>query len=258
MTMNKHSQRLRAWYARVIVHPAAFAAGFWVVVLALLFLIMDQALMPIVAGRFSFTSPVPQVQGKTLAEARQLIEAEDLVAILDTPGRYSAKVPEGGVLIQIPAAGRVVKEGRAVHLILSKGQRELHIPELRGKSLAQAQMTLNRLGFVEGEKIPTPNSGLPRGVVVRTQPSAGQAARVGDRVKIFVSGAVVGARVVLPDLVGLSLERSSFLLDSLGLSLGQVKRTVDAGKNAGTVLSQNPLAGSMQAGGGKVDLVIAD
>lgn len=239
-------------------HPSFYATCFWLVVAFIVLVISDFIIMPILAGHLSFTSEVPKVVGKSVKDAEAMIVDEDLKVSIDTVGRYSVQVPAGAVLVQVPAAGRRVKEGRTVHLILSKGMREVPVPDLRGKSQMQAEISLRRLGLVNGGFIQAAHASIPRGVVIRTEPSSGKIVRMGDVVKIVVSAGSVMGRQRVPDLIGKSLEQGAHILDSLGLNVGKANRKDNSDKASGTILDQTPAPGELLDPGASVELQIAD
>ena len=224
----------------------------------MLLLIADIVLMPILAGHLSFTSEVPDLVGKSKAEAEALLAKQSLLVTWDSVGRYSATVPVGSVLIQVPAPGRRVKHGRTVHLTPSKGLREVTVPDLRGKSQRQAEISLARLGLVEGRLLKGAHVSIPRDVVIRTEPAAGKVLRVGDRVDVVISAGAVQGRQKLPELSGLPLERASAILDSLGFQIGTVSRKPLPKKTSNSVLEQRPASGEYLDAGTSVDLVIVD
>ncbi|HSQ40988.1 MAG TPA: PASTA domain-containing protein [Fibrobacteraceae bacterium] len=252
--MTKIKSILHAWTQ----HPSFYAVCFWVVVGTALLLLVDFIVMPIVAGHLSFTSQVPEVVGKTATQAEQALLDRDLKVSWDSVGRYSSKVPAGAVLIQIPTAGRTVKTGRTVHLIASKGQREVTIPELRGKSQRQAEITLGRLGLVVGAMIPGTHPSIPRGVVIRTEPEAGKVVRMGDKVDVVICGGAARVRLHMPNFKGLSLEQATNLADSLGLKLKRVKRKKKTSKLPNTVIAQKPGPGKSLKPGSSISLLVAD
>lgn len=239
-------------------HPSFYATCFWAAVCFVVLVISDFIIMPILAGHLAFTSEVPSVVGKTAKEAEALILEEDLKVTWDSVGRYSAQVPAGAVLVQVPAPGRRVKEGRSVHLIPSKGMREVSIPDMRGKSQLQVEISLRRLGLVNGGVIQGAHASIPRGVVIRTQPGVGKLVRMGDTVSIVVSSGSVQGRQKLPDLVGMDLEQGAHLLDSLGFSVGKAERTAESGKASGTIVGQAPASGEYLDAGSSIELKIAD
>lgn len=252
--MMKIKEKLFRWSK----HPSFYATCFWVTVCFVVLVLADFVAMPILAGHLSFTSEVPNVIGKSAKEAESLILEEDLKVSWDSVGRYSAQVPAGAVLVQIPAPGRRVKEGRTVHMIPSKGMREVKIPDLRGKSQMQAEISLRRLGLVKGSLIQGSHASIPRGVVIRTQPAAGKVVRMGDTVSVVVSAGSVQGRQRLPDLVGMSLEQGARILDSLGFVLTRAERRAGSDKPTNIILEQQPASGEFLDAESSIELFIAD
>ncbi len=62
-----------------------------------------------------------------------------------------------GAVFQKPDAGAMVKEGRAVYLFVSGGDKIIPVPMLKGKSILDAKFALERLGLKLGrvERIPS-------------------------------------------------------------------------------------------------------
>lgn len=238
--------------------PFVYALTFWLVVVVVGVLIVDWVAMPIIAGRWKSTVEVPSLVGVSSSEAELALDKLGLKFVWSPEGRYSSQVPAGHVLVQIPAAGRTVKNGRTVLLTVSKGQREVTLPDLRGKSQRQAEISLNRLGLVQGKIIEGAHATIPRGVVIRTEPSAGKLVRMGKKVDIVLSAGKSKGKIILPSFVELSMEQAFQKIDSLGFTLGKVVRLTETGKLPNTVLEQKPRSGEYLAPGTQVDLTIAD
>jgi eukaryotic-like serine/threonine-protein kinase len=249
---------MRAFLLKLWHIPFVYALIFWGVLIGIVGVSFDSILMPVVAGRWAFTESVPAVLGKPSAEAEQLLRDADLQFRWSPEGRYSTTVPAGHVLIQIPEPGRVVKLGRTVQLTVSKGQREVEIPDLRGKSQRQAEITLQRTGLEQGKTIEGAHAKIPRGVVIRTEPAAGKVVRMGQKVDLVISSGKSSGKTMLPNLIEFSMEKAFQTLDSLQLAVGTVHRKTDSGKLPNTVLDQSPRSGEYLDPGTKVDLTVAD
>ena len=95
---------------------------------------------------------VPDMQGRSPAEARQIAEANGLGLKVERE-YYSSKVPEGRVLSQVPAAGTVVRRGFEVRLAISLGPQRVDIPTIVGQSERAAQPSVYRHGVGSVETI---------------------------------------------------------------------------------------------------------
>ena len=96
---------------------------------------------------------------------------------------------------------------------------------------------------------------VERGVVVTTDPTAGQSRLPGSPVTLFVS--VGAANVTVPDLTGLSVDDARELLGQSGLVLGSTRTRSQAGHEPGMIFDQSPAAGTLAAPGAAVNVTIA-
>ena len=180
--------KIKNFFKWLKTSPFIRAFFLWVVLLVILALVVDKIALPIFSGQFTSTAEVPNLEGMTEAEADAALSAVGFKAKWLEEGRYNAQVPAGRALVQMPAAGRMAKVGRTVQITRSLGLRQVEIPDLRGKSQKQATITLTRAGLVQGRIIKGAHKSIPRGVVIRTDPMAGDTARVGDTVRWPFSG----------------------------------------------------------------------
>lgn len=251
--------KLKTVLAKVKKSPVVKALAIWIVAVILLAFIVDKLVMPIFAGEFSATGPVPALEGLSAEAAESALEKAGFKTEWVEEGRYSAQVPAGMVLVQMPAAGRIAKLGRTVKLTKSLGLREVAIPDLRGKSQKQAEISLTRAGLVKGAIIKGAHQSIPRGVVIRTEPMAGKMARVGDTVQIVISAGVTTGRVLLPNFAGEVIDNVYPQLEKLGFKVGSVKRQKgENGEAPGTVIETAPKYGDYLKPDTKIDFVIAD
>ncbi len=239
--------------------PIVKAAGIWIVLLIVLAFAVDKFLMPIFSGHFASTGTVPNLEGMTQEAAEKALDSAGFKFEWLEDGRYSAQVPEGLVLVQMPAAGRTAKLGRTVKLTRSLGLREVEIPDLRGKSQKQAAISLSRAGLVQGAIVKGAHQSIPRGVVIRTIPFAGQKVRVGDTVKVVISAGVTNGNTLLPDFGGEKIDNVYAKIEKLGFKVGKIKRKKDEeNREPGTVIETNPKHGDYLPPDTRIDFLIAD
>ena len=196
----------------------------WIVVVVVLVFLVDKLLMPAFAGAFASTGTVPNLEGLSEQAADSVLKKAGFKYEWTEEGRYSAQVPAGMVLVQMPKAGRTAKIGRTVKLTKSLGLRKVVIPDLRGKSQKQADISLARAGLVQGEVVKGAHQSIPRGVVIRTIPIAGDTVRVGDTVKVVISAGVTTGRILLPNFEGILMDEVYPHMDRLGFKVGSIKR----------------------------------
>lgn len=84
--------------------------------------------------------------GQTEAAARDILRQAGLVGAPSTTTANSATVPAGRVISTSPAPGQMVGVGTTVEIIISTGK--VSMPELRGRTRAEAETALKELGLV--------------------------------------------------------------------------------------------------------------
>ncbi|MBO7417922.1 MAG: PASTA domain-containing protein [Bacteroidaceae bacterium] len=103
---------------------------------------------------------VPDVKGKSLLEARQILEKHELKSVV-TDSDYVSTLPAGSILDYNPPAGQKVKRGRIIYLNINTLSVPLvNVPDVAdNSSLRQAEARLLAAGFkishveqVDGEK----------------------------------------------------------------------------------------------------------
>ncbi len=232
---------------------------FWIVLIVVLAFSVDKIVLPVFSGHFASTGVVPNLEGLDSAAVEKALDSAGFKCEWLEEGRYSAQVPAGMVLVQLPAAGRTAKLGRTVKLTKSLGVREVEIPDLRGKSQKQAEISLTRAGLVQGEIVKGAHASIPRGVVIRTEPMAGNKVRMGDTIKVVISAGATTGKIMLPSFEGEIMDDVYPKLEKLGFQVGRIKRVKgENGERPGTVLETAPKEGDYLKPDSKIDFVIVD
>jgi beta-lactam-binding protein with PASTA domain/tRNA A-37 threonylcarbamoyl transferase component Bud32 len=178
---------------------------------------------------------VPRVAGMTVTTARSDLANAGLTVRVGT-ARHSDTVPAGAVIGTDPAAGFHVRHGSLITLIPSIGPVEATVPNVTGQPLATAQQALKAAGLTPASPTSEPSSTVAAGVVIATNPVAGQNWPVDKPVSVVVS-----AGPPLPTFVGMPFSAAQGAAASVGVTLQQ--ETVSSSTQpAGTVLRQSPTA----------------
>jgi membrane peptidoglycan carboxypeptidase len=150
------------------------------------------------------------------------------------------------VMMRFPL-GAQPKDECALHVA-----KEVAVPDVLGLALADAEDALLKAHFPT-ETISDPTSGEPPGTVVRQDPTGGSLLLQGTAVKLTIS---TGEGLVeVPALVGLDITSARTLLAAQGLL--STEGIVADQAAAGTVLSQNPEAGSLVPPGVSIEVSIS-
>ena len=181
---------------------------------------------------------VPPLIGQTLEAAEVIIEQNGFVLgqVVDEP---NATFAEGTVIRQEPGAGVLAGAGAAIDLVISSGPETHILPVLEGETERDAINTLTSLGLLFSVNDQFSND-VAEGLVIRTDPEAGDEVRSGDTILLVVSQGPEPVEV--PDLIGLSPSQAETRLNDLGLEMNVSNSTqpvVDASQD-GLVVDQFP------------------
>lgn len=204
-----------------------------------------------VAGYFAFTNfvrsgvtAVPGVGGLAAAEAEARVRDSGLRLIWrEGDERYDAGVPEDHVVLQKPAAGTLVKRGSEVEAVRSLGEELIEVPNLLGKALPAAQVTLADSGLTIGRTAGVYRAGGVPGTVVEQKPAPGGRTGASTPVDLYLCLEDPAETYLMPDLVYRSYQEVRRFFDRRDFRLGSVKYEQYEGIGAGVVLRQFPLPG---------------
>ena len=110
----------------------------------------------------------------------------------------------GMIVSQYPAEGSYAA-GTTIELKVSKGKREVVVPDLTNWDKSQAVLKLKQ-SDLESEVIQIQSSTVEEGLVIRTDPAALSSVPVSTKVKVYVSFSSEVGQVYMPSVVGLSKE----------------------------------------------------
>ncbi len=211
------------------------------------------------------TVTVEDVRGLSQEQAENVLTASGLECTFGN-AIYSDEYEEGFVAETNPAAGKEVKKGYTVKLLISKGSKDaddeeeeekdkVKLPNLVGKTLSQAKKLLEENNLEDGEITYDENSTLPANTVCSQDPEAGEEVEEGTVVNLVVSKA--DDRVEVPDLLNRSEEKVKSLLKSSGLTYEKSSEEYSNDVSEGLVISQSPKAGTKVEEGTSVRVVLS-
>jgi eukaryotic-like serine/threonine-protein kinase len=201
------------------------------------------ALLGIVYGILEYSKmvvTVPDLKGKTIVEAEEILEKSKLNYILSE--EYCDDVAAGQVCSQDPPANSKVKEGRKILLVISKGVEQGVAPNLVGKNLTVAKQLLKSAKLKLGTVTVRYAAGKPFDSVLEQSVSAKTKVEANTKINLIVN--ISDGQTIVPSLSGVTLDAAKGLLIDAGLQLGTVTEKPDAApKN--TVLTADPEIGSV-------------
>ncbi len=226
-------------------HASRLFAGGFLASLVAGYLVAALLLFP--APFFAEASTVPNVIGMSQSDAQEALLAEGLLAG-DAETLSHPTASSGSVVWQDPPSGVEVPEGSSIQLSVSQGPQQIPVPDVANYTGELARLLIESAGLLPViDSVQTP---LPRGEVENTSPRAGVALRPGDRVRVMVS--VGPATVVMPDLLGMTLEQAQDTLEALGLVMGTFFPAISRAQAEGMIFRQQPPGGTLTAPGTNV------
>lgn len=207
---------------------------------------------------------LPNFIGMTVAEIKA--KYPDTNFKFDKDEEYSSEYPAGVVCDQYPRAQTAsdpkrVKENARITLTISKGVQLVDMPNLSGKTRAEATDMCRKVGLMptfRSEKVPT---GQTSGIVLRTDPAAGtqmEANTENSGVIVYISQQEVDKSTKVPDLRGLtSLLDVQSALREAQLMMGTYAEEYSDTVPAGAVISQDPAAETEAQWNDSVSVVIS-
>ncbi|MFF7883367.1 Stk1 family PASTA domain-containing Ser/Thr kinase [Streptomyces sp. NPDC020794] len=184
---------------------------------------------------------VPSVLGKSLDDAKTILEGDGYQFQVKTKAQESTETPNT-VLEQSLPLGKEVEKGSTITLTIAKAVAKSTVPDVAGKSCeeAKAAMTANNLvGSCTEVDVTDPNQANK---VISTVPAIGSSADKNSSVNIQV-GKAAATQTQVPNVVTQTVKQARQTLQQNGFNNIQFADGSDQSDNA-IVISQNPQQGT--------------
>jgi serine/threonine-protein kinase len=168
----------------------------------------------------------------------------------------SGRMDRTTITIGILAAAALIGLGLIllVRLLSPSGSNLVTIPEVRGQTVQAATERLEGLGFAVTERAVS-DAEIELGLVVGTDPSAGEEIERGSTVQLLVSAGEGTAEV--PDVVNRLRADAEALIEATGLEVGRVVFEASPVVPEDVVMAQDPPPGEIVEEGTRVDLTVS-
>jgi serine/threonine-protein kinase len=196
---------------------------------------------------------VPQLSGRTVADATRALSEVGLTIKVDEVRRPDDKMAQGRVVQQEPPGGVAARRQRTVRVWLSAGPRVTTVAGVVGQSERAARLRLEQDGVTLASVAEIHSTDYPPGVVVAQDPPPSANA---GRVTLLVNRGEETVGYVMPDLAGLDGRRAAEGLREAGFRVNI--STVDSeGSSAGAIVKQSPQAGFQVNAGDAISLEVS-
>ncbi|ROO83870.1 serine/threonine-protein kinase [Actinocorallia herbida] len=200
-----------------------------------------------VSGKYDH---VPEIIGVSQEDATRTLSSDGIQYEIADQRVFSDEAPKGTVAAVTPGEGAKIQPGVKVVLTLSKGLTPIEIPDVAGKSMDDAREELKAFKVNEEERA----SSEPEGMAAGTDPKAGTKHSPDEPITLYVSSGLA-----MPDIVGKAKDDAYGQLDAIkakldgNFNVNEVEQN-DPGKPDGTILWQDPKAGTVLAPGSTVTI----
>ena len=193
---------------------------------------------------------VPDLVGKTPAEARRLVEPNGLQIEVERQ-YYSPIVGEGKIVSQMPLRGTQVRRGWSIRVAESLGPQRVAIPNVLGQSERAAEINIRRRGLDMGAVARIQLANAPADQVLAQSPSPNASGVSVPKIGLLVTDAPQLQAFVMPNFVGQPIGSVTLYLQDAGLKVGAISPVPQTSAPAGlsdviplTQLGTGPSPGS--------------
>lgn len=180
---------------------------------------------------------VPALVGETEEDARKL--AKDSGVLFSVKERaYNSEYDEGVIYHQSIEAGQKVKKDYPLEVLISRGAKEVEVPNLLNQYSIEVKTTLKDLGLEEGNVTSEHDDRVASGRVIRQSPDAGTKVSMGTKVDYVLSKGPEIIYTTVPTLLGLDLESAKAKITEKNLSVGEIKYDYSSEYDKNLVMSQ--------------------
>ncbi len=199
---------------------------------------------------------VPDVSNYTVEEAEKKLKSLGLEVNADLEEEVSKDVDEGKVIGTTPGAGRIIKEGSKITLIVSSGVEKVVVEDYTGKNYIEIKTKLEMSGIevtVEEKEVDSSKKYDAQEIIGQSV-KAGEELKEKDKIILYIPSAVEK----YPDIVqeGWSVEETEKWAKEKGITLKKEYQETDS-YEVGTIIKQSRAKDTVITKGATLKITIA-
>ena len=195
--------------------------------------------------------PVPSVIGSPVEQARQLLTAQGFTVRVEEV--VDEEAPVGEVVDQDPSPNDEAPRGSEVTLFVSKGPADRPVPDVVGRTIAEASNLLGQAGFTVNQTSEASET-VEEGRVIRTDPAAETVRPKGSAVTVVVSSGPPESTV--PFVIGLRRADARNLIEENGFVVAEEGAVPGCSEDGLRVDDQTPDGNTTARDGSTVTIVL--
>lgn len=183
---------------------------------------------------------VPNLIGINIADSLDVLSSLNLY--LKKGGEeFNSNVPAGLIISQSPDAGSIIKEGKAVNVVVSVGGEVIFVPDLTNQTVRSVQLILRKNGLDLGEQDEKYSTVVEKGKIISQNPRPRLPITKNGLVNIVVSlGTPPEGVLLMPDFLGKNISEAESWAAQNGVQIKNVNRVKDPAIAENTIVKQMP------------------
>jgi len=202
----------------------------------------------------SFLIETPNLNGLSFEQADSALKKSNLV--LKKAGEDFSQFNAEKIYSQVPEPGSKIKEGRTIRVWVSKGVKQVLVPDFSGMDLFNAKVMAEEQGLVI-KHISYTKKDSAYNKVITSDPAPGTILSNTNMISMLVSLPEDGDLVIMPELLGVDLWEARKTLSSYRLVLGEVDYIDDVDLESNIVVDASIQAGEKIKPGTVINLTIS-
>jgi len=183
---------------------------------------------------------VPNLIGSNIADSLDVLSSMNLY-LKKGAEEFNSDVPAGIIISQSPPAGSIIKEGKAVNVVVSVGGEVIFVPDLTNQTVRSAQLILRKNGLDLGEQDEKYSTVIEKGKIISQNPNPRTPIQKNGLVNIVVSlGTPPEGVLLMPDFIGKNITEAENWALQNGVQIKNVNRTKDTAITENTVVKLIP------------------
>ena len=198
---------------------------------------------------------IPNLVGKTVDEAKQILTENKLNYVEDS-SEYNTTYPAGQIISQTPnfVDGRKIKQNTDVKVVVSLGTETTTVPKLKGLTKDEAEDAA-KSSKIKLEFVDEISKTVEAGVIIKQEKDEGETVNAGDTVKVYVSIGTGIKQVAVVSVLYKDEETAKQTLQDLGLTVN-VEYGEDKTRENGVVLKQSIESGKTVDEGSTITITV--
>ncbi|MCK5311069.1 MAG: PASTA domain-containing protein [Desulfobacteraceae bacterium] len=198
---------------------------------------------------------LPDLKGKNIIYVLETLTALNLNPKLYGT-EYNTTCPRYHVISQDPEPGSVIKKGRDVVIYISKGEKQVNVPDFRHMFLADAKILIEAKELKTGFISKTYSNNIAKNQIITQYPDAYTEQERNSEINLLISQGKKLQRYAMPDLYSIPLKDAKNIISALSINISSIGSDNYITLPQNVIINQTPEAGSIVTKETKISLIV--